>query len=44
MGQYLQPERQQLTREQTMTDQQRQQLRALQQLATVSGGRFETKE
>ena len=43
LGQYLTPT-QNLTKEQTMTDQQRQQLRALQQLATASGGRFETKE
>ena len=32
------------TQAEAMTDQQRQQLRALQQLATVSGGKFETKE
>ena len=42
MGQYIQTP-QDLTREQTMTDQQRQQLRALQQLATASGGKFESK-
>ena len=43
MGQYIQTP-QDLTREQTMTDEQRRQLRALQQLASVSGGRFESKE
>ena len=42
LGQYLTPA-QAPTTAQTMTDQQRQQLRALQQLATVSGGKFESK-